>query len=133
VVDFGRVITAMITPFKEDGSVNYAVAEQLAAYLAEQGTDSLVICGTTGESPTLSWEEEYQLFQVAIEAVAGKALVIAGTGSNSTEEAIAIIAYCHSQRICSTRTNSDRSNRVSKLKRSCYRSKTVQKTKPLQQ
>ena len=89
MVDFGRVITAMITPFKEDGSVNYAVAEQLAAYLAEQGTDSLVICGTTGESPTLSWEEEYQLFQVAIEAVAGKALVIAGTGSNSTEEAIA--------------------------------------------
>jgi 4-hydroxy-tetrahydrodipicolinate synthase len=89
VVDFGRVITAMITPFKEDGSVNYAVAEQLAAHLAEQGTDSLVICGTTGESPTLSWEEEYQLFQVAIKAVAGKALVIAGTGSNSTEEAIA--------------------------------------------
>ncbi|HEY9780165.1 MAG TPA: 4-hydroxy-tetrahydrodipicolinate synthase [Leptolyngbyaceae cyanobacterium] len=89
MVDFGRVITAMITPFKEDGSVNYAVAEQLAAHLAEQGTDSLVICGTTGESPTLSWEEEYQLFQVAIKAVAGKALVIAGTGSNSTEEAIA--------------------------------------------
>ena len=50
MVDFGRVITAMITPFKEDGSVNYAVAEQLATHLAEQGTDSLVICGTTGES-----------------------------------------------------------------------------------
>jgi 4-hydroxy-tetrahydrodipicolinate synthase len=79
----------MITPFKEDGSVNYAVAEQLAVHLAEQGTDTLVVCGTTGESPTLTWDEEYQLFQVVMQAVAGKALVIAGTGSNSTEEAIA--------------------------------------------
>lgn len=89
MVDFGRVLTAMITPFKEDGSVNYKVAEQLAAHLAEQGTDALVVCGTTGESPTLSWDEEYQLFQVVQKAVAGKALVLAGTGSNSTEEAIA--------------------------------------------
>lgn len=89
MVDFGRVLTAMITPFKEDGSVNFALAEQLAAHLAEQGTDTLVVCGTTGESPTLSWEEEYQLFQVVLQAVAGKALVIAGTGSNSTDEAIA--------------------------------------------
>jgi 4-hydroxy-tetrahydrodipicolinate synthase len=79
----------MITPFKEDGSVNYALAEQLAVHLAEQGTDTLVVCGTTGESPTLTWDEEYQLFQVVMQAVAGKALVIAGTGSNSTEEAIA--------------------------------------------
>ncbi len=89
MVDFGRVITAMITPFKEDGSVNYAVAEQLAAHLVEQGTDALVVCGTTGESPTLSWDEEYQLFQVVLRSVAKKALVLAGTGSNSTEEAIA--------------------------------------------
>ncbi len=89
MVDFGRVLTAMITPFKEDGSVNYALAEQLAVHLAEQGTDTLVVCGTTGESPTLTWDEEYQLFQVVMQAVAGKALVIAGTGSNSTEEAIA--------------------------------------------
>lgn len=89
MVDFGRIITAMITPFKEDGSVNYAVAEQLAAHLVEQGTDALVVCGTTGESPTLSWDEEYQLFQVVLQAVAKKALVLAGTGSNSTEEAIA--------------------------------------------
>lgn len=89
MVDFGRLITAMITPFKEDGSVDYAVAEQLAAHLAQQGSDALVVCGTTGESPTLTWDEEYQLFQVVLKAVAGKALVIAGTGSNSTEEAIA--------------------------------------------
>lgn len=89
MVNFGRVITAMVTPFKEDGSVNYAIAEQLAAHLADQGSDALVICGTTGESPTLSWEEEYELFQVVQRAVAGKAQVIAGTGSNSTKEAIA--------------------------------------------
>lgn len=89
MVNFGRVITAMITPFKEDGSVNYKVAEQLAAYLAENGSDGIVVCGTTGESPTLTWDEEYELFQVVQKAVAGKAKVIAGTGSNSTKEAIA--------------------------------------------
>lgn len=89
MVKFGRVLTAMITPFKEDGSVNYAVAEQLAVHLAARGTDSLVVCGTTGESPTMTWDEEYELFQVVQKAVAGKALVIAGAGSNSTKEAIA--------------------------------------------
>jgi 4-hydroxy-tetrahydrodipicolinate synthase len=89
VVDFGRVITAMVTPFKQDGSVDYAVAEKLAAHLVDNGSDTLVVCGTTGESPTLSWDEEYQLFQVVLQAVAKKALVMAGTGSNSTTEAIA--------------------------------------------
>ena len=88
MVDFGRVLTAMITPFKEDGSVNFALAEQMAAHLAEQGTDTLVVCGTTGESPTLSWQEEYELFQVVRQAVQNKAYVMAGTGSNSTKEAI---------------------------------------------
>lgn len=86
---FGRVMTAMITPFREDGSVNYEVAESLAAHLAKHGTDTLVVCGTTGESPTLTWDEEYQLFQVVQQAVAGQAKVVAGTGSNSTAEAIA--------------------------------------------
>jgi 4-hydroxy-tetrahydrodipicolinate synthase len=89
VGEFGRVLTAMITPFKTDGSVNYDVAAELAANLANNGTDTLVVCGTTGESPTLSWEEEYQLFVEVLQAVAGKAKVIAGCGSNSTKEAIA--------------------------------------------
>lgn len=89
MVNFGRVLTAMLTPFKEDGSVNYEVAEQLAAHLVNNGTDTLVVCGTTGESPTLTWDEEYQLFQLIQKAVAGKAKVMAGTGSNSTQEAIA--------------------------------------------
>lgn len=87
VVDFGRVITAMVTPFKEDGSVDYDVAEKLAAHLAHSGTDTFVVCGTTGESPTLTWDEEYQLFKVVLQAVSGKAKVIAGCGSNSTKEA----------------------------------------------
>ncbi len=86
---FGRVIAAMVTPFAADGSVNYQVAEKLAAHLVDNGNDSLVICGTTGESPTLSWQEEYELFQVVQKAVGNKAKIIAGTGSNSTSEAIA--------------------------------------------
>jgi 4-hydroxy-tetrahydrodipicolinate synthase len=89
VVDFGTVITAMITPFAADGSVNYDVAGKLAAHLVDNGTDTLVVCGTTGESPTLTWDEEYQLFVEILQAVSGKAKVIAGCGSNSTKEAIA--------------------------------------------
>jgi 4-hydroxy-tetrahydrodipicolinate synthase len=89
VVNFGHVLTAMITPFQDDGSVNFAVAEALADHLANNGSDTLVVCGTTGESPTLTWEEEYELFQVVQKAVSGKAKVMAGTGSNSTREAIA--------------------------------------------
>jgi 4-hydroxy-tetrahydrodipicolinate synthase len=79
----------MITPFAADGTVNYAVTEKLAAHLVSHGTDTLVVCGTTGESPTLSWEEEFELFRVVKNAVAGKAKIMAGTGSNSTQEAIA--------------------------------------------
>ncbi|MBD2666060.1 dihydrodipicolinate synthase [Richelia sinica FACHB-800] len=87
--DFGTVVTAMITPFQTDGSVNYDVAAKLADYLVNNGTDTLVVCGTTGESPTLTWDEEYQLFVEVLQSVAGRAKVIAGCGSNSTKEAIA--------------------------------------------
>lgn len=85
---FGRVITAMVTPFDKNGQVNYAVAEELANYLVENGSDGLVICGTTGESPTLSWAEEYKLFQVVKKAVGNRGKVIAGTGSNATKEGV---------------------------------------------
>ncbi len=85
---FGRVLTAMATPFCADGEVNYPMAEQFASHLADQGTDTVVVCGTTGESPSLTWDEEYALFQAIQQAVRGRAQVIAGTGSNSTEEAI---------------------------------------------
>ena len=85
---FGRVLTAMVTPFADDGSVNYSVAEALATYLVDNGSDGLVVCGTTGESPTLSWDEEFQLFKCVKSAVGDRAKIIAGTGSNSTQEAI---------------------------------------------
>ncbi|MGB3518410.1 MAG: 4-hydroxy-tetrahydrodipicolinate synthase [Elainellaceae cyanobacterium] len=91
------MLTAMVTPFQSDGSVDYAVAEALAAHLVDHGSDALVVCGTTGESPTLTWDEEFQLFQVIQRAVAGKAKVIAGTGSNSTKEAIA--ATCQAAKL----------------------------------
>ncbi len=93
--EFGRVLTAMVTPFSADGTVNYEVAERLAVHLAENGTDTLVVCGTTGESPTMSWDEEFELFRVVQRAVSGKAKVMAGTGSNSTSEAISATQKAH--------------------------------------
>lgn len=85
---FGRLITAMVTPFDRSGAVSYETAARLATYLVEQGSDGVVLCGTTGESPTLTWEEEYQLFQVIKNAVGSRAKILAGTGSNSTTEAV---------------------------------------------
>ena len=85
---FGRVLTAMATPFLPSGEVNYPVAEKLANHLADNGTDTVVVCGTTGESPALTWDEEYALFKTVKQAVSGRAKVLAGTGSNSTSEAI---------------------------------------------
>ncbi|NLA26152.1 MAG: 4-hydroxy-tetrahydrodipicolinate synthase [Firmicutes bacterium] len=81
------MITAMVTPFDGKGAVNYKAAADLARYLVEQGSTGLVVSGTTGESPTLSREEKLELFSSVVEAVKGKAAVIAGTGSNSTAEA----------------------------------------------
>ncbi len=89
MTDFGTIVTAMITPFKTDGSLDYQLAAKLADHLVNNGTDTLVLCGTTGESPTLSWDEEYQLFVEVLQTVSGKAKVIAGCGSNNTKEAIA--------------------------------------------
>lgn len=88
MTSFGKVLTAMVTPFDSEGAVDYGVAEKLAIHLIEHGSDALVVCGTTGESPTLSWDEEYKLFQVVKDAIANKGQVIAGAGSNSTREAI---------------------------------------------
>ncbi|MBU0671924.1 MAG: 4-hydroxy-tetrahydrodipicolinate synthase [Candidatus Margulisbacteria bacterium] len=88
MVDFGNVLTAMVTPFKKDLSMDYAMAEKLAVHLCENGNDGLVIHGTTGESPTLTHEEEYELYRVVKKAVGSKCKVIAGTGSNSTATTI---------------------------------------------
>ncbi len=81
----------MVTPFSPDGSVDLDLAARLAAHLVDHGSDGLVLCGTTGESPTLSWQEQHELFEAVKRAVEGKALVLAGTGSNCTAEAIEAI------------------------------------------
>jgi len=85
---FGRLLTAMVTPFAADGSVDLALAGRLAQHLAQDGSDGIVVCGTTGESPTLSWDEQVQLLAAVREAVGPGVKVLAGTGSNSTAEAV---------------------------------------------
>ncbi|MDK8180671.1 4-hydroxy-tetrahydrodipicolinate synthase [Paenibacillus sp. UMB4589-SE434] len=88
-MEFGRLITAMVTPFHEDLTINWQQAEQLIDYLIDvQRNDSLVICGTTGESPTLSDEEKAAMFRFAVEKARGRARIIAGTGSNNTAHSI---------------------------------------------
>lgn len=79
-----RVITAMVTPFKPDLSVDYEAARRLARRLVGSGSDGIVVAGTTGESPTLSDEEKLLLFEAVIDEVGADALVLAGTGSNNT-------------------------------------------------
>lgn len=85
---FGRVITAMVTPFDAEGAVDLEQAARLADHLVRHGSDGLVICGTTGESPTLSWQEQKDLFLAVKQAVAGRAKLLAGSGSNCTAEAV---------------------------------------------
>lgn len=88
-MDFGRLITAMVTPFDEQERINWGETARLIDYLIEeQKSDSLVVCGTTGESPTLSDEEKLELFRFAVEHAAGRCKVIAGTGSNNTAHSI---------------------------------------------
>ena len=85
---FGEVLTAMVTPFHEDGSVNYEKAQELAMHLLNNGSDGLVISGTTGESPTLTYDETETLFREVKDAVGNKGIIIGGAGSNSTNEII---------------------------------------------
>lgn len=86
----GQLITAMITPMNKDRSVNYRAAVELAKRLGENGSDGVVLSGTTGESPTLSFEEKAKLFAEVTDALGGQLEIIAGTGSNSTEDTIAL-------------------------------------------
>lgn len=86
--NFGEVITAMITPFNEDLSVDYIALEKLVNKLIETGSDSILVAGTTGETPTLSHEEEDELFAFVKKVVAGRAKIIMGAGSNSTKTAV---------------------------------------------
>jgi 4-hydroxy-tetrahydrodipicolinate synthase len=88
-VDFGRLVTAAVTPFDDQLRIDWSRFAALIDYLiVEQLSDSLVICGTTGESPTLSDEEKLQLFVAAVKQAAGRCKIIAGTGSFNTEHVV---------------------------------------------
>ena len=86
----GRLLTAMVTPFDEEGAVDYEQAKKLALALLNSGSEGLLVVGTTGESPTLIREEELHLFSEMKSAVGERGTVIAGTGSNSTAEAVEV-------------------------------------------
>lgn len=85
--DAGEVVTAMVTPMKKSGEIDYNKAEELAKYLIANGSETLLVAGTTGESPTLTHEEELELLSTVKRASANKAKIIMNTGSNSTETA----------------------------------------------
>ena len=85
--EIGRLLTAMITPFKADGSVDYAAAEKLAALLVADGSDGVVVAGTTGESPALSDDEKIELLRQVKKAIPDST-VVAGTGSNDTHHSV---------------------------------------------
>ena len=87
-MNFGRILTAMVTPFDQNGEIDWQATENLINYLIANGTDGLVVSGTTGESPTLSEEEKIQLFKFAVKVVNGRIPVIAGTGSYNTKASI---------------------------------------------
>ena len=85
---FGRISTAMVTPFNPDGKIDFELTTALIEYLIENGSDSLVVSGTTGESPTLSKEEKLELFNHVVKVVKNRVPIIAGTGSNNTADTI---------------------------------------------
>ncbi|ALC90962.1 dihydrodipicolinate synthase [Bacillus sp. FJAT-18017] len=88
MINLGRVSTAMVTPFDKKGHIDFPKTTQLINHLIDNGTESLVVSGTTGESPTLSKEEKLALFAHTVKTVAGRVPVVAGTGSNNTYQSI---------------------------------------------
>jgi 4-hydroxy-tetrahydrodipicolinate synthase len=91
----GEVLTAIVTPFHPDGSVNVEKFRELAVFLVDHGSDGLVVSGTTGESPTLSDGEKLELFAAAVDAVGDRATVVAGTGTNDTAHSAQLTAKAH--------------------------------------
>lgn len=87
-MNFGRIITAMVTPFDQQGNIDFRATRELINYLIENGSDGIVIAGTTGESPTLTTAEKISLFQFVVDEVNHRIPVIAGTGSNNTRASI---------------------------------------------
>ncbi len=86
--EFGRLLTAMVTPFAPDGSVDYDTARRLAVALLDSGSDGVLVAGTTGEVPTLSHDEKPRLFREVKSAVGDRGSVIAGTGTSNTAESV---------------------------------------------
>jgi 4-hydroxy-tetrahydrodipicolinate synthase len=91
----GEILTAIVTPFKRDGSVDIDRFRALARHLVDNGSDGLVVTGTTGESPTLSDEERFALYEAAVDEVGTDATVVAGTGTYSTEHSVHLTARAH--------------------------------------
>jgi 4-hydroxy-tetrahydrodipicolinate synthase len=91
----GEILTAIVTPFREDGSVDYERFRELARYLVDNGSDGLVVTGTTGESPTLTDDERFELYAAAVDAVGDRATVVAGTGTYSTAHSVHLTARAH--------------------------------------
>ena len=91
----GEILTAIVTPFKADGSVDIAAFRALAAHLVANGSDGLVVTGTTGESPTLTDDERFELYAAAVDEVGDRATVIAGTGTYSTAHSVHLTARAH--------------------------------------
>jgi 4-hydroxy-tetrahydrodipicolinate synthase len=91
----GDVLTAIVTPFKDDGAVDYDGFRRLCSHLLEHGSDGLVVCGTTGESPTLTDGEKLELFRAAVDAVGNRGTVVAGTGSNDTAHSVHLTREAH--------------------------------------
>ena len=89
-MELGRLLTAMVTPFDEEGKVDYEQAKRLALALLDSGSDGMVVTGTTGERSTLTDEEQLKLFAVVKEAVGGRGTVMAGTGGNCTRESVEV-------------------------------------------
>lgn len=87
-MNFGRIITAMVTPFGENGDIDFSQVKNLVDYLLSNGTEAIVVNGTTGESPTLTDSEKMTLIESVVQHVAGRVPVIAGTGSNNTRSSI---------------------------------------------
>lgn len=87
---FGKISTAMVTPFDSKGNIDFAKTTKLVNYLIDNGTDSIVVCGTTGESPTLTSEEKLALIRHVVTTVDGRIPVIAGTGSNDTRATVSL-------------------------------------------
>jgi 4-hydroxy-tetrahydrodipicolinate synthase len=91
----GEVLTAVVTPFKPDGAIDFERFRELAQYLVESGSDGLVVAGTTGESPTLTDDERLELFRVAVDTLSGRASVVAGTGTYSTAHSVHLTREAH--------------------------------------